>query len=89
MAVGGVLQSRLGLMGFESMKDLIETLLGAGLGALELFSMGLKALGAYVCRTLSYEVLDGEFDKTFDNRSLGSRLVNQSLACLSLRVSCR
>lgn len=26
----------------------------AGMGALEMFAMGLKATGAYLCRTLSY-----------------------------------
>lgn len=38
------------------MRDLIGTLAGSGLGALELFSMGLKATGMYMSRTLSYQV---------------------------------
>ena len=46
---------RLGNFGFENNKELIKSLRKAGLGALEAFSMGLKATGAYVARTLSYE----------------------------------
>ncbi|GLC46848.1 hypothetical protein PLESTB_001541000 [Pleodorina starrii] len=45
---------RLGHKGFESMRDLSASLQAAGLGALELFASGMKALGTYVGRTLSY-----------------------------------
>lgn len=43
--------TRLGEFGFPSYRELLNTLDGAGLGSLELFSMGLKATGAYLCRT--------------------------------------
>jgi hypothetical protein len=46
--------TRLGTFGFASFPAFLKTLEGAGLGSLELFSMGLKATGAYVCRTLSF-----------------------------------
>ena len=51
---------RLGLFGFDSFPEFLGTLDKAGLGSLELFSMGLKACGAYACRTLSYS--GAEFD---------------------------
>ncbi|KAK9815308.1 hypothetical protein WJX72_001386 [[Myrmecia] bisecta] len=46
--------NRLGMAGFEDMSKMIQTLDSSGLGALELFSMGLKATGTYLSRTLSY-----------------------------------
>jgi hypothetical protein len=46
--------TRLGTFGFPNFPEFLSTLKGAGLGSLELFSMGLKACGTYVCRTLSY-----------------------------------
>ena len=45
---------RLGAFGMGSSEEMLGTLKRAGLGSLELFSMGLKACGAYACRTLSY-----------------------------------
>jgi hypothetical protein len=36
---------RLGTFGFTDMKDMVQTLCNSGLGALELFSMGLKVRG--------------------------------------------
>lgn len=41
-------------MGFANTYDMIKTLQTAGLGSLELFCMGLKAMGSYLARTLSY-----------------------------------
>lgn len=41
-------------MGFVNTYDMIKTLQTAGLGSLELFCMGLKAMGSYLARTLSY-----------------------------------
>ena len=38
---------RLGTFGFTDMKDMVQTLCNSGLGALELFSMGLKVRGPY------------------------------------------
>lgn len=37
---------RLGQFGFKDMADMIQTLSASGLGALELFSMGLKVLSS-------------------------------------------
>ncbi|KAK9862957.1 hypothetical protein WJX84_010635 [Apatococcus fuscideae] len=45
---------RLGMAGFKNMDELICDLKKSGLGALELYSMALKATGSYVSRTLSY-----------------------------------
>ncbi|CAL8463694.1 g3228 [Coccomyxa elongata] len=45
---------RLGNFGFGGMLDMIRSLATSGLGALELFSMGLKATGTYISRSLSY-----------------------------------
>ncbi|BDA48430.1 probable protein strawberry notch homolog 1 [Coccomyxa sp. Obi] len=45
---------RLGNFGFGGMMDMIRSLAASGLGALELFSMGLKATGTYISRSLSY-----------------------------------
>ncbi|DBA83686.1 TPA: hypothetical protein ACH3X1_016793 [Trebouxia sp. C0004] len=61
---------RLGAAGFDHMKDMIETLNRSGLGALELFAMGLKATGSYLSRTLSYDgaefsIARVEIDPTF------------------------
>lgn len=41
-------------VGFKDTYDMIKTLQTAGLGSLELFCMGLKAMGSYLARTLSY-----------------------------------
>lgn len=41
-------------VGFGNTYDMIKTLQTAGLGSLELFCMGLKAMGSYLARTLSY-----------------------------------
>ncbi|GAQ77984.1 protein with Helicase_C domain [Klebsormidium nitens] len=47
---------RLDMMrGFSDFPDFLDTIKRAGFGAMEMFSMGLKALGAYVNRTLSYD----------------------------------
>jgi hypothetical protein len=46
--------TRLGSAGHADMKKLITTLTKSGLGALELYCMGLKATGTYLSRTLSY-----------------------------------
>ncbi|GFR48740.1 hypothetical protein Agub_g10698, partial [Astrephomene gubernaculifera] len=61
---------RLGSFGYPHIGDMINALKRSGLGALEMFCMGLKATGTYVSRTLSYkgaefrtEVL--EIDPTF------------------------
>jgi hypothetical protein len=53
---------RLGAFGFPSFPSFLETLTGAGLGSLELFSMGLKATGTYLCRTLSYAGAEFELE---------------------------
>ena len=45
---------RLGTFNCASFEEFLATLEGGGLGSLELFSMGLKATGTYLCRTLSY-----------------------------------
>ena len=45
---------RLGLFGMPSFKALLDSLNRSGLGSMELFCMGLKSVGAYMCRTLSY-----------------------------------
>ncbi len=45
---------RLGAFNFPSFEEFLGTLKESGLGSLELFSMGLKACGTYLCRTLSY-----------------------------------
>ena len=41
-------------VGFVNTYDMVKTLNKAGLGSLELFCMGLKAMGSYLSRTLSY-----------------------------------
>jgi len=46
---------RLGTFGMPTFKDLLDSLNKSGLGSMELFAMGLKATGAYVCRCLSYQ----------------------------------
>lgn len=61
---------RLGVNGYSSMEELISSLNTAGLGALELFCMGLKANGIYLSRTLSYakaefEVVRSPMSRTF------------------------
>uniref|UniRef100_A0A7S3VHT8 Strawberry notch AAA domain-containing protein n=1 Tax=Dunaliella tertiolecta TaxID=3047 RepID=A0A7S3VHT8_DUNTE len=50
---------RVGSYGFADMKEMITSLNKSGLGGVEMFAMGLKATGAYLCRTLSYR--DAEF----------------------------
>uniref|UniRef100_A0A7S3VIP5 Strawberry notch AAA domain-containing protein n=1 Tax=Dunaliella tertiolecta TaxID=3047 RepID=A0A7S3VIP5_DUNTE len=50
---------RVGSYGFADMKEMITSLNKSGLGGVEMFAMGLKAMGAYLCRTLSYR--DAEF----------------------------
>ena len=42
--------SRVGTQGYQSMPELIEVLMKAGLGASELFSCSLKAAGIYMGR---------------------------------------
>ncbi|KAG2496515.1 hypothetical protein HYH03_005339 [Edaphochlamys debaryana] len=46
---------RLGTFGYPSIGNMIDILKASGLGALEMFCMGLKATGTYVSRTLSYK----------------------------------
>ena len=46
--------TRLGTWGFGSFSAFRQTIEESGMGAMEMFSMGLKAAGAYCCRTLSY-----------------------------------
>ncbi|KXZ54936.1 hypothetical protein GPECTOR_3g106 [Gonium pectorale] len=46
---------RLGSFGYASIGAMIDVLKDSGLGALEMFSMGLKATGTYLSRTLSYK----------------------------------
>jgi hypothetical protein len=46
---------RLGSAGFESTRELLTEVKEHGMGAMEIFAMGLKAQGAYTCRTLSYK----------------------------------
>ncbi|MEW5304646.1 MAG: hypothetical protein WDW36_007243 [Sanguina aurantia] len=46
---------RLGTFRYESITDMVKDLTRSGLGALELFCIGLKANGTYLSRTLSYE----------------------------------
>ena len=46
--------TRLGSFGFDSFKEMLDTLTSSGMGALEMFALGLKATGSYMCRTLSY-----------------------------------
>ena len=38
----------------RSFSEFRQTIEDSGMGAMEMFSMGLKAAGAYCCRTLSY-----------------------------------
>ena len=45
---------RLGTWGFPSINKFINTIKTAGMGALEVTAMGLKACGLYAARTLSY-----------------------------------
>ena len=45
---------RVGSCGFGTMAELIMALTKSGLGALELFAMGMKATGTMVSRALSY-----------------------------------
>ena len=54
--------TRLGTFGFPSSAEFVESLNTSGLGAMEMFAMGLKSLGAYVARTLSYQ--GAEFELT-------------------------
>lgn len=42
--------TRLGSFGFQNLEKMIEKMSGAGLGACELFSCGLKSSGIYMCR---------------------------------------
>eukprot|EP00897_Mesotaenium_endlicherianum_P004024 jgi/Mesen1/364/ME000001S02675 len=51
-------QTRLGTWGFSDFKPFLSTLRNAGMGAMEMFAMSLKATGAYCCRTLSYKGAD-------------------------------
>ncbi|GFR48198.1 hypothetical protein Agub_g10015, partial [Astrephomene gubernaculifera] len=46
---------RLGSFGYTHIGQMIDVLKSSGLGALEMFSMGLKASGTYLSRTLSYK----------------------------------
>ena len=54
--------TRLGNFGFESFETLLDTLTSTGMGALEMFAMGLKATGSYLCRTLSYTGAEFELE---------------------------
>lgn len=47
--------SRLGSFEYDAMPDFLRSIASKGTGALELWAMGMKASGAYLCRTLSYE----------------------------------
>ncbi|KAK3288242.1 hypothetical protein CYMTET_4271 [Cymbomonas tetramitiformis] len=46
--------TRLGTFQFDNMIDLLKTLDQAGMGAMEVFALGLRSVGAYSCRSLSY-----------------------------------
>ena len=45
---------RLGSSGFDNIRELLSEVKAQGMGAMEIFAMGMKAQGAYLCRTLSY-----------------------------------
>lgn len=45
------------------MSQLISSLESSGLGALELFCLGLKAEGTYLSRALSYKAAEFEFER--------------------------
>ena len=46
--------TRLHAHGFSSVEGMLNTLTESGMGALEMFALGLKATGSYLCRSLSY-----------------------------------
>ena len=46
--------TRLHAHGFASVEGMLNTLTESGMGALEMFALGLKATGSYLCRSLSY-----------------------------------
>ena len=46
--------TRLSAHGFTSVEGMLNTLTESGMGALEMFALGLKATGSYLCRSLSY-----------------------------------
>eukprot|EP00854_Cymbomonas_tetramitiformis_P016865 gene16865-20036_t len=46
--------TRLGSFKFDGIMGLLGTLEKAGMGAMEMFALGLKSVGAYACRGLSY-----------------------------------
>eukprot|EP00899_Mesostigma_viride_P020862 jgi/Mesvir1/28778/Mv09258-RA.2 len=67
--------TRLGSWGFPDMSAFINAVDSAGLGAMEILAMGLKATGCYLSRTLSYagaefclvEIsLDARFKRAYD-----------------------
>ena len=45
---------RLGTFDFETSDKFVETIASSGMGAMEMFAMGLKGVGSYLARTLSY-----------------------------------
>ena len=62
---------RLGTFNCGSFQELLDTLEGGGLGSSELFAMGLKATGTYLCRTLSYNGAEFELASVPLNGALG------------------
>lgn len=62
--------TRLGLFGFQDFSTLLKSLQQSDrsqngekkIGALEMYAMGLKSTGAYMCRTLSYEGAEFELE---------------------------
>ncbi|KAK3282320.1 hypothetical protein CYMTET_9945 [Cymbomonas tetramitiformis] len=71
--------TRLGTWGYEKFHDFKGTLETAGMGAMEMFSMGLKATGAYCCRALSYK--GAEFKLSCIDISPQSRLMYDRATC--------
>lgn len=63
--------TRLGSFGFDGMTHLIKEMLGAGLGACELFSCGLKASGIYMSRCDSLAPAD---PSSFRSQSIHLRI---------------
>ena len=57
------------------MGQMVDQLKKSGLGALEIFAMGLKATGAYLSRTLSYRGAEFRLDQTDLDARFKVRLV--------------
>ncbi|KAK9864646.1 hypothetical protein WJX84_000197 [Apatococcus fuscideae] len=89
---------RLGMAGFSNMDEMIKDLKKSGLGALELYSMALKATGGYVSRTLSYDGaefnlvnvnMDSVFRVMYDRASRFVALLYKILDALSVKKHVR